>query len=107
MAHRVRHAARPRVTLPRLRGRFEFVVIRPTPSATDLEEAPGARLLWIGEIEVAIDGQRALPDLPRRHAPRPAPAHLIQREKRTLIERGQLCACRDRRVRPVLLRAAA
>jgi len=51
-------------------------------------EAPAARLVRIGEIEAAIDGERALPDPERRHAPGPAPAHLAELAKRLRIELG-------------------
>ena len=88
--------------LPRRGGRFELVVVRSAWRAADVQEAPAARLLRIGEIEVAIDRQRALPDLAWRHAPRPAASHLPQRRKRTLVELGQLRARRDGRIGPAL-----
>ncbi len=59
---RVGHTARPRVGLPRLGRCFELVVIRLTSRAADVHETSAARLLRIGEIEMAIDGQRTLPD---------------------------------------------
>ena len=98
-AQRVRHPARQRIALPRPDCRFELVVFRRlSPRASDVDEAPRARALRIGEIEPWIDRQRALPDLPRRHAPIPAAAHVTQRDKRALIKLRQLCARRDSRV---------
>ena len=65
---------------------------------SDVDEPSRARALRIGEIEPRIDRQRALPDLPPRHAAIPAAPDVTERDKRVLIKLRQLCARRDGRV---------
>jgi hypothetical protein len=67
-------------------------------AAADVNEAPRTRLVRLGEVKAAIDGQCALPDPPRGHAPLPPSAHPAERQERTLVEFRELRARRYRRV---------
>ena len=67
-------------------------------------EAANTRLLGIGEVEAAIDGQRLLPHLRGGIDPAQLPANLAQRGEPALIELGQLRGGRYRRLWPAIRR---